>query len=51
MEGDGFYNRNSAMQAVGIARVLPISEKVAISAPVGEETPVIADYESSQGRN
>jgi hypothetical protein len=24
MEGDGYYNRNSAMQAAGIARILPI---------------------------
>jgi hypothetical protein len=51
MEGDGFYNRNSAMQAAGIARVLPIWEKVASSVPVGDETIVIADYGSSQGRN
>ncbi len=28
MEGDGFYNRNSAMQAAGIARILPIWEKL-----------------------
>ena len=27
MEGDGYYNRHSAMQAAGIARVLPIWEK------------------------
>jgi hypothetical protein len=51
MEGDGFYNRNSAMQAAGIARVLPVWEKIANSVPVGEETLVIADYGSSQGRN
>ena len=51
MEGDGFYNRNSAMQAVGIARILPIWEKVAGTVPVGDETLVIADYGSSQGRN
>jgi hypothetical protein len=51
MEGDGFYNRNSAMQAAGIARVLPIWEKICSSVPVGDETLVIADYGSSQGRN
>jgi hypothetical protein len=51
MEGDGFYNRNSAMQAAGIARILPIWEKVAGTVPVGDESVVIADYGSSQGRN
>ncbi len=51
MEGDGCYNRNSAMQAGGIARILPIWEKVAGTVPVGDETLVIADYGSSQGRN
>ncbi|MGO9357333.1 MAG: SAM-dependent methyltransferase [Xanthobacteraceae bacterium] len=51
MEGDGYYNRNSAMQAAGIARVLPIWEKISASVPVGDETLVIADYGSSQGRN
>ena len=51
MEGDGFYNRHSAMQAAGIARVLPIWEKICASVPVGDETLAIADYGSSQGRN
>ena len=51
MEGDGYYNRHSAMQAAGIARILPIWEKVAGTVPVGDETLVIADYGSSQGRN
>jgi hypothetical protein len=51
MEGDGFYNRNSAMQAAGIARVLPMWEKIAGTVPVGDETLVVADYGSSQGRN
>jgi hypothetical protein len=51
MEGDGFYNRHSAMQAAGIARILPVWEKVAGTVPVGDETLVIADYGSSQGRN
>jgi SAM dependent carboxyl methyltransferase len=51
MEGDGYYNRHSAMRAAGIARVLPVWEKVSGSVPVGDETLVIADYGSSQGRN
>jgi hypothetical protein len=51
MEGGGFYNRNSAMQAAGIARVLPVWEKIASTVPVGVEPLVIADYGSSQGRN
>lgn len=51
MEGDGFYNRNSAMQAAGIARVLPMWEKIAATVPVGDEALVIVDYGSSQGRN
>jgi SAM dependent carboxyl methyltransferase len=51
MEGGGYYNRNSAMQAAGIARVLPLWEQIAATVPVGEETIMIADYGSSQGRN
>jgi len=51
MEGGGFYNRHSAMQAAGIARVLPVWEKICGSVPVGDETLLIADYGSSQGRN
>jgi SAM dependent carboxyl methyltransferase len=51
MEGDGFYNRNSAMQAAGIGRALPVWEKIARSVPVGDDTLVIADYGASQGRN
>jgi hypothetical protein len=51
MEGGGFYNRNSAMQAAGIARVLPMWGKIASTVPVGDEPIVIADYGSSQGRN
>jgi hypothetical protein len=51
MEGDGFYNRHSAMQAAGIALALPLWEKICGSVPVGDEKLVIADYGSSQGRN
>ena len=43
MEGGGYYNRHSAMQAAGIARVLPTWEKIAGTVPVGDETIVIAD--------
>jgi hypothetical protein len=51
MEGRGFYNRNSATQAAGIAPVLPIWQAAAERVPVGDEAIVIADYGSSQGRN
>ncbi len=51
MEGSGFYNRNSSLQAAGIAAVLPLWEKAARAVEVADETLVIADYGSSQGRN
>lgn len=51
MEGRGFYNRNSAMQAAGNATALALWEKAAQSVELGEETLVIADYGSSQGVN
>jgi len=51
MEGDGFYNRNSSMQAAGNAMALAVWEKAAQSVDLGEETLVIVDYGSSQGRN
>ncbi len=51
MEGHGFYNRNSAMQAAGNATALALWEKAAQSVQLGEETLVIADYGSSQGIN
>lgn len=51
MEGGGFYNRNSAMQAGGIARLLPYLEQAARAVKIGDEPVVIADYGSSQGRN
>lgn len=51
MEGGGYYNRHSSMQAAGIASVLPLWQKVASSVPVGDENIVIADYGSSQGHN
>jgi hypothetical protein len=51
MEGGGFYNRHSAMQAGGIARLLPLLEEAARTVPIGPEPVLIADYGSSQGRN
>ena len=51
MEGDGFYNRNSSLQAAGITRVLPLWKKTACAIEVGDEPLVIADYGSSHGRN
>ena len=51
MEGGGFYNRHSALQAAGIARLLPYLEQAARSAEIGDEPIIIADYGSSQGRN
>jgi hypothetical protein len=52
MQGGGFYNRNSDVQAAGIALALPYLEEAARSIPLGNGEPiVIADYGSSQGRN
>jgi SAM dependent carboxyl methyltransferase len=51
MQGAGFYNRHSAMQAAGIARVLSLWASACRSVPVGTEPLVIVDYASSQGRN
>jgi hypothetical protein len=34
MEGGGFYNRNSMLQAAGIALALPFLEKAALSFPI-----------------
>lgn len=51
MEGRGFYNRNSAMQAAGIAALIPLWENAAKTVPIGSENIAIADYGSSQGLN
>jgi hypothetical protein len=51
MEGQGFYNRNSSLQAAGIEQVLPLWREAARSIAIGAETPTIVDYGSSQGRN
>ncbi len=51
MEGQGFYNRHSSMQAAGNAVALDIWEKAARSVKFGDEPLAIADYGSSQGHN
>jgi hypothetical protein len=52
MEGSGFYNRNSNLQAAGIDLALPLLMEAARTVPAGGHAPlVIADYGSSQGRN
>jgi hypothetical protein len=51
MEGGGFYNRHSALQAGGVAGLLPLIAEAARSVPIGSEPVVLADYGSSQGRN
>ena len=51
MEGSGFYNRNSALQAAGISLVLPLWESACRSVELAAEPLVIVDYGSSQGRN
>lgn len=51
MEGHGFYNRNSSVQAAGIRRMLPLWAQIAGAVEVGAELAVIVDYGSSQGRN
>jgi hypothetical protein len=51
MEGAGFYNRHSAMQAAGISHVLSLWATACGSIQIAAEPLVIADYASSQGRN
>ena len=52
MEGAGFYNRNSGMQAAGIELALPFLEASARSLVADGDGPVvIADFGASQGRN
>jgi hypothetical protein len=52
MEGGGYYNRNSNLQAAGIELGLPLLMEAARNVPAGGNAPfVIADYGSSQGRN
>jgi hypothetical protein len=51
MQGSGFYNRHSALQASAISLLLPFWERACHTVEIGRETLVIADYASSQGRN
>jgi hypothetical protein len=51
MEGGGFYNRHSSVQAAGIDQMLALLEEAANRVRIGEEALTIADYGSSQGRN
>ena len=51
MEGGGFYNENSALQASGISLLQPLWETACQSVGCDGELLVIVDYASSQGRN
>ena len=53
MEGNGAYNRHSALPAGGAALALPLLEKAvqSIELDMEEQPIVIADYGSSQGKN
>ena len=53
MEGNGAYNRHSALPAGGAALALPLLEKAVLSMELdaAEQPIVIADYGSSQGKN
>ena len=51
MEGGGFYNENSALQASGISLLQPLWETACQSVGCDGEPLVIVDYASSQGRN
>ena len=51
MEGGGFYNRNSAPQAAGIALLSPIWARACETIELGDGSVRILDLASSQGRN
>ena len=53
MEGGGFYNRHSSLQAAGIELAVPLIEGAArtIAAGPGEQPLVVVDYGASQGLN
>lgn len=51
MQGGGFYNRNSALQAANLGSALPLLIEAARDIPADEATIGIADYGASQGRN
>jgi hypothetical protein len=51
MEGGGFYNRNSAPQAAGVALLSPIWATACEAVELGDGPVRILDLASSQGRN
>jgi hypothetical protein len=51
MEGDGFYNEHSSLQAAGIQRLLPIWREAIARVDFDPRGTTIADYGSSQGHN
>jgi SAM dependent carboxyl methyltransferase len=51
MQGGGFYNKNSALQASGISLLLPLWTAICQNVACVGEPLVIVDYASSQGRN
>lgn len=51
MEGDGFYNRHSAIQAAGITRLSSLWHMACNTVDLTNPPLVIVDYGSSQGRN
>ena len=51
MQGGGFYNRHSALQAANLGSALPLLVAAAGEVAGDASTIVIADYGASQGRN
>jgi hypothetical protein len=53
MEGHGFYNRSSRVQAAGLSPAVTLFERAArtVSLPASPRPIIIADYGSSEGRN
>jgi hypothetical protein len=51
MEGDGFYNRHSAIQAAGITHLSSLWRIACNTVVLANPPLVIVDYGSSQGRN
>jgi SAM dependent carboxyl methyltransferase len=53
MEGHGFYNRSSRVQAAGLSPAITLFERAArtVTLPEPPRPIVIADYGSSEGRN
>ncbi len=51
MQGGGFYNRHSAVQAANLTSALPLLQEAAQTVALGDGAVVVADYGASQGRN